>query len=99
MIVAGAYIFVYQRETAPKPAPKPVKKPPSPKLPPVPLTPKAEGIYIPPEVPRTIGTIKQMVEEDVDMVVAIVRKWLREPRAVAEMLTRVAARGGKDRKR
>jgi len=26
VIVAGAYIFVYQRETAPKPAPKPEKK-------------------------------------------------------------------------
>jgi len=41
-------------------------------------TTSAGGVFIPREIPRTISTVKVMTQESPDLVVGIIKKWLRE---------------------
>ena len=73
IISSGGLYMWFTRE-------KPVKKRPPP-APPT-LTPEQEEhkpgtVYIPPEVPRTVGTIKQMVKEDPKLIENVMREWIK----------------------
>lgn len=73
IIGAGGLYMWFTRE-------KPVKKaPPARKTT---FTPehgkrKPGTVYIPPEVPRTVGTIKQMVKEDPKLIENVLREWIK----------------------
>ncbi len=59
---------------------KPVKKkppPPKPALTPQPENLEPGTIYIPPEVPRNVGTIKQMAEENPKIIENVLRAWIK----------------------
>jgi len=69
----------------PQKQPTPAKKVAVPKLAQRQKTPTPEfkttsngGVFIPREIPRTISTVKVMTQESPDLVVGIVKKWLRE---------------------
>ncbi len=71
--VAVYFYFTHQEgepaaKPAPPPAPKVGKPATSAKEPPYPL---------PPELPRTIGTIKILAQEDPDIVANVCKRWLR----------------------
>ena len=73
IVIAGGWYMWVTRE---KPAPKKPKKP-APML-----TSQAEdqdssGTYIPPEVPRTFGTIKQIAGSEPEMIEEVLRGWIK----------------------
>jgi len=72
VIAGGSYMWI----TREKPAPK---KPPRPKRA---LThqrkdQEGKGVYIPPEVPRTVGTIKQIAEGEPELIEDVLRGWIK----------------------
>ncbi|MFQ5432426.1 MAG: hypothetical protein ACE5EN_07975 [Nitrospinota bacterium] len=73
IIVAGAlYVWFTREKQAPKKRPK---RPPT-------LTPQREnqetaGTYVPPEVPRTVGTIKQIARSEPELVESVLRGWIK----------------------
>jgi hypothetical protein len=74
IIAAGTIYLFVSREKPAKPKPPP---PPKLTITPQPTKLEKKGIYIPPEVPRTVGTIKQMAEEDPALIESVVRAWIK----------------------
>ncbi|MBI5177679.1 MAG: hypothetical protein HZA04_00285 [Nitrospinae bacterium] len=73
---AGTYYYFYAGPEEPPPSPPKASAKAVVKAPPPPAPKPA--FEIPPWVPRNLGTIKTIAEERPDIVVNIVRRWLRE---------------------
>ena len=83
LIVFAAIYFLAGDGEEPPPPPKPAAPPPKPaetaaQKAATPRPVKPGGFVIPPFVPRTLSTIKIIAEERPDVILSIVRRWLRE---------------------
>jgi len=78
MAIGGVYYYYYftPEEPTQPPKPKPVVKVEEP------LPPKPKPAFdIPPWVPRNLATIKTIAEVRPDIILNIVRRWLREDKS------------------
>ena len=73
IIIAGASYMWVTRE---KPAPKKRKKRTPPKAPQWEEQ-ESGGLSIPPEVPRSVGTIKQIAQSEPELVEDVLRGWIK----------------------
>lgn len=79
------YIFLLREKPKKEPVKETPKAPPKKrelKIPSVVIKGKKKkgGLDIPPGIPRTTETIKIMAEEDIGLVVNVIKQWLRERR-------------------
>jgi len=78
IVIAGAsYMWVTRDKPAPKKRPKKRARPPALTLTPRQGSQETGGTYVPPEVPRTVGTIKQIAQSEPELIEGVLRGWIK----------------------
>lgn len=81
VIAGGSYMWATREKPAPPPPPRP-----APTLTPQNKAKGTDGVYIPPEVARTVGTIKQIAESEPELIENVLRGWIKGEEASGQNL-------------